>query len=77
MVPNTAKANDVYTVYLVSGGKDVGSDSFVVASQEKSYNPVAKEVTKEYGTPTTVEDVKGAVTIPIIQVKRDTNHHSR
>ena len=38
-----------YTVYLVSGGKDVGSDSFVVASQEKSYNPVAK-VTKEYGT---------------------------
>ncbi|MEN2033807.1 Rib/alpha-like domain-containing protein, partial [Staphylococcus hominis] len=64
VVPNTAKANDVYTVYLVSGGKDVGSDSFVVASQEKSYNPVAKEVTKEYGTPTTVEDVKGAVTIP-------------
>ena len=39
MVPNTAKAGDVYTVYLVSGGKDVGSDSFVVATQEKSYHP--------------------------------------
>ncbi|MDK4214756.1 adhesin, partial [Staphylococcus warneri] len=36
VVPNSAKAGDVYTVYLVSGGKDVGSDSFVVATQEKS-----------------------------------------
>ncbi|MEJ7550153.1 Rib/alpha-like domain-containing protein, partial [Staphylococcus hominis] len=64
VVPNTAEAGDVYTVYLVSGGKDVGSDSFVVATQEKSYNPVANEVTKDYGTPTTEDDVTGAVTIP-------------
>ena len=39
VVPEAAKAGDVYTVYLVSGGKDVGSDSFVVATQEKSYHP--------------------------------------
>ncbi|WP_423228860.1 Rib/alpha-like domain-containing protein [Staphylococcus hominis] len=64
VVPNTAKAGDVYTVYLVSGGKDVGSDSFVVATQEKSYHPKTNEVTKDYGTPTTEEDVTGAVTIP-------------
>ena len=64
MVPNTAKAGDVYTVYLVSGGKDVGSDSFVVATQEKSYHPTTEEVTKEYGDPTTEDDVTGAVTIP-------------
>ncbi|WP_179108327.1 YSIRK-type signal peptide-containing protein, partial [Staphylococcus hominis] len=43
VVPNSAKAGDVYTVYLVSGGKDVGSDSFVVATQEKSYQPTTDE----------------------------------
>ncbi|PNZ33499.1 adhesin, partial [Staphylococcus hominis subsp. hominis] len=53
VVPNSAKAGDVYTVYLVSGGKDVGSDSFVVATQEKSYQPTTDEVTKDYGDPTT------------------------
>ena len=37
MVPEAAKAGDVYTVYLVSGGKDVGSDSFVVATKR---NPI-------------------------------------
>ncbi|WP_159081128.1 YSIRK-type signal peptide-containing protein [Staphylococcus hominis] len=45
VVPNSAKAGDVYTVYLVSGGKDVGSDSFVVATQEKSYQPTTDEDT--------------------------------
>ena len=64
VVPNTAKAGDVYTVYLVSGGKDVGSDSFVVATQEKSYHPKTDEVTKDYGTPTTEKNVTDAVTIP-------------
>ncbi|WP_368865028.1 Rib/alpha-like domain-containing protein, partial [Staphylococcus hominis] len=64
VVPNTAKANDVYTVYLVSGGKDVGSDSFVVATQEKSYHPKTDDITKDYGTPTTEKNVTDAVTIP-------------
>ncbi|WP_204194321.1 YSIRK-type signal peptide-containing protein, partial [Staphylococcus sp. GDY8P47P] len=64
VVPDTAKPGDVYTVYLVSGGKDVGSDSFVVATQEKSYHPETVEVIKDYGTPTTEDDVTGAVTIP-------------
>ncbi|MBF2170172.1 YSIRK-type signal peptide-containing protein, partial [Staphylococcus epidermidis] len=64
VVPEAAKAGDVYTVYLVSGGKDVGSDSFVVATQEKSYHPKTDKVIKEYGDPTTEDDVTGAVTIP-------------
>ncbi|WP_454312510.1 YSIRK-type signal peptide-containing protein, partial [Staphylococcus hominis] len=64
VVPNSAKAGDVYTVYLVSGGKDVGSDSFVVATQEKSYQPTTDEVTKDYGDPTTEGDITGAVTVP-------------
>ncbi|WP_179696547.1 hypothetical protein, partial [Salmonella enterica] len=46
VVPEAAKAGDVYTVYLVSGGKDVGSDSFVVATQEKSYHPKTDKVIK-------------------------------
>ena len=61
VVPDSAKAGDVYTVYLVSGGKDVGSDSFVVATQEKSYEPVTNGVTNKYGTPTTEGQVTSAV----------------
>ncbi|MGX0742738.1 Rib/alpha/Esp surface antigen-like repeat protein, partial [Staphylococcus hominis] len=71
VVPNTAKAGDVYTVYLVSGGKDVGSDSFVVATQEKSYHPKTDEVTKDYGTPTTEKNVTDAVTIPDYPSEKD------
>ena len=64
VVPDTAKPNDVYSVFLVSGGKDMSSDSFVVTTQEKSYHPETKDITKDYGTPTTEEDIIGAVTIP-------------
>ena len=42
-----------------------------------AYQPTTDEVTKDYGTPTTEEDVTGAVTIPIIHQKRYTNNHSR
>ena len=41
-----------------------------------AYQPTTDEVTKDYGTPTTEEDVTGAVTYQIIQVKRTTSYHS-
>ena len=63
-VPASAQSGDVYTVFLVTGGKDVGSDSFVVATDKAAYEPTTDGVTKDYGDPTTEDDVTGAVTIP-------------
>ena len=33
-VPASAQNGDIYTVVLVTGGKDVGADSFVVGTQK-------------------------------------------
>ena len=42
----------------------------------KAYEPETKDVTKDYGTPTTEEDIIGAVTIPDYPSDKTTRHHS-
>ena len=61
-----AQNGDIYTVVLVTGGKDVGADSFVVGTPKDNnvYEPTTEGVDKQYGEPTTEDDVTGAVTIP-------------
>ncbi|TJX86478.1 YSIRK-type signal peptide-containing protein, partial [Staphylococcus haemolyticus] len=65
-VPASAQNGDIYTVVLVTGGKDVGADSFVVGTPKDNnvYEPTTEGVDKQYGEPTTEDDVTGAVTIP-------------
>ncbi|MGN4157114.1 Rib/alpha-like domain-containing protein, partial [Staphylococcus auricularis] len=64
-VPSNVKDGDVYTAILIVADKEVAADSFVVkVTNAKTYEPTAKEVTKDYGTPVTEDDVKRAVTVP-------------
>ncbi|PTK65233.1 adhesin, partial [Staphylococcus borealis] len=62
-VPTSAQSGDVYTVVLVTGGKDVGSDSFVVATDTAAYVPTSTPINKEYGQTTTEDEIKNAITI--------------
>ncbi|MFP4879824.1 Rib/alpha-like domain-containing protein [Mammaliicoccus sciuri] len=65
IVPDSAVDGDIYTAYLVVGENDVAADSFIVkVTDSRQYEPTTNGVTKEYGTPTTSNDVTGAVTIP-------------
>ncbi|MDU0491696.1 Rib/alpha-like domain-containing protein, partial [Staphylococcus haemolyticus] len=65
IVPENAEDGDIYNAYLVVGDKDVAADSFVVkVTDARNYEPTAEEVNKDYGTPTTSDDVTGAVTVP-------------
>ena len=64
-VPSNVKDGDVYTAILIVADKEVAADSFVVkVTNAKTYEPTAKEVTKDYGTPVTPEDITNAITIP-------------
>ena len=75
----SAQNGDIYTVVLVTGGKDVGADSFVVGTPKDNnvYEPTTEGVDKQYGEPTTEDDVTGAVTIPDYPAdKGTTNNHS-
>ncbi|MHD0396798.1 Rib/alpha-like domain-containing protein [Staphylococcus simulans] len=63
-VPTTAKAGDIYTAYLVTGGNDVSADSFIVRTYAEAYLPESSEVNNPYNTPTTEDQVVGNVTIP-------------
>ncbi|WP_390894808.1 Rib/alpha-like domain-containing protein, partial [Staphylococcus haemolyticus] len=62
-VPASAQSGDVYTVVLVTGGKDVGSDSFVVATDKAAYVPTATTINKDYGQSTTTDEITNAIKI--------------
>ncbi|WP_239763591.1 hypothetical protein, partial [Mammaliicoccus sp. I-M35] len=65
IVPDSAVDGDIYTAYLVVGDNDVSADSFIVkVLDNRQYEPTTDGVTKDHGTPTTTDDVTGAVTIP-------------
>ena len=42
-----------------------------------AYEPTTEEVTKDYGTPTTEDDVTGAVTIPNYPAEKEENQQSQ
>ena len=64
-IPSTAKDGDHYTAVLVVNGRDVSADSLTVkVTDAHTYEPKVTPITKDYGTPTTEDDVKKAVTVP-------------
>ncbi|MGX0462816.1 hypothetical protein ACUW6T_002331, partial [Staphylococcus hominis] len=73
-VPEDAKVSDVFSSAVFKQGVSTESlttalaiDSFSITDQQPDnevYEPTTDEVTKDYGTPTTEDDVTGAVTIP-------------
>ena len=64
-IPSTAKDGDHYTAVLVVNGRDVSADSLTVkVTDAHTYDPEVTPITKDYGTPTTEDDIKGAVTVP-------------
>ncbi|WP_336878479.1 YPDG domain-containing protein [Staphylococcus nepalensis] len=65
IVPDTATDGDIYTAYLVVGGNDVAADSFIIKiTDARKYEPSTEGIKKDYGTPTTAEDVTSSVTVP-------------
>ncbi|WP_239724478.1 YSIRK-type signal peptide-containing protein, partial [Mammaliicoccus sp. R-M62] len=72
IVPDSAVDGDIYTAYLVVGDNDVSADSFIVkVLDNRQYEPTTDGVTKDHGTPTTTDDVTGAVTIPDYPADKD------
>ena len=64
-VPSNVKDGDVYTAILIVADKEVAADSFVVkVTNASKYEPNVNEVTKDYGTPVTADEVTSAVTVP-------------
>ena len=73
-VPEDAKVSDVFSSAVFKQGVSTESlttalaiDSFSITDQQPDnevYEPTTDEVTKDHGTPTTEDDVTGAVTIP-------------
>jgi len=65
IVPDTATDGDIYTAYLVVGDNDVVADSFIIKiTDARKYEPSTEGIKKDYGTPTTAEDVTSSVTVP-------------
>ncbi|MCY1626776.1 Ig-like domain-containing protein [Staphylococcus pettenkoferi] len=64
-IPADAKDGDHYTAVLVVNDRDVSADSLTVkVTDAHTYEPEVTPITKDYGTPTTEDDVKNAVTVP-------------
>ncbi|MCY1565183.1 Ig-like domain-containing protein [Staphylococcus pettenkoferi] len=64
-IPADAKDGDHCTAVLVVNDRDVSADSLTVkVTDAHTYEPEVTPITKDYGTPTTEDDVKNAVTVP-------------
>ncbi|WP_145115520.1 Ig-like domain-containing protein [Staphylococcus argensis] len=64
-IPADAKDGDHYTAVLVVNDRDVSADSLTVkVTDAHTYEPEVTPITKDFGTPTTEDDVKSHVTVP-------------
>ncbi|MES9336849.1 Rib/alpha-like domain-containing protein, partial [Cutibacterium acnes] len=65
-IPDTAKDGDVYTAYLYEGNRIKDASSVVVKETDaRKYEPAEpEEIKKDYGQPTTEDDIKNAITVP-------------
>ncbi|WP_218117667.1 Rib/alpha-like domain-containing protein, partial [Staphylococcus sp. HMSC34C02] len=71
-VPADATSSNIFLSAVFKQGVSTSSlttalaiDSFSIAKPDNEvYQPTTEEVTKDYGTPTTEDDVTGAVTVP-------------
>ncbi|MBI5975955.1 Rib/alpha-like domain-containing protein, partial [Staphylococcus canis] len=64
-LPTPPKDGEVFTARLYEGGNVIDADSFIYKVTDASkYEPQANPVENNYGTPTTADQVTGAVTVP-------------